>query len=154
MKTTQNTNCVIYARTATGPVTNRNHSIVSQRNLCKRTAKKLGYKIIGTYEDCGIGGIEIKRPALTQLLNQCKQQKVDYLLVSNIDRLTRNPAGYFKLKSQLLRTNTKIVSCQHLEITNSPLLESIFMSVAQWESTMHSQRTHLGIMRQKERRAR
>ncbi|KKQ66947.1 MAG: Site-specific recombinase [Candidatus Daviesbacteria bacterium GW2011_GWA2_38_24] len=153
MKTAHNKTCVIYSRTACTVVDGKDGSILGQRELCMQTAKNFGYEVIGTYEDYGTSGHSTKRTGLTKLLNQYKQQQVDYLLVTHIDRFARNIADYFKLKEQLAQTNTKIVPCLQPELANNPLFESIFMSVAQWESEEHSRRTKLGIIKRKERMA-
>jgi site-specific DNA recombinase len=47
-------------------------------------------KLRGTYIDAGVSGATLERPALRQLLTDCRAGKVGTVLVRDPDRLSRN----------------------------------------------------------------
>jgi site-specific DNA recombinase len=57
-----------------------------------------GWKLIRThYDDGGLSGGTLERPALQQLLADIQARKIDVVVVYKVDRLTRSLADFAKL---------------------------------------------------------
>jgi site-specific DNA recombinase len=55
-----------------------------------RYATRHRLKLRGTYIDAGVSGATLERPALRQLLADCRAGKVHTVLIRDPDRLSRN----------------------------------------------------------------
>src|SRR6516225_705347 len=77
------------------------NSLHAQREACEafiRSQAGEGWKLIKThYDDGGISGGTIERPALQRLLADVRQGLVDVVVVYKVDRLTRSLADFAKM---------------------------------------------------------
>src|SRR6266576_1764852 len=94
--------CAIYTRKSTehnlGLVLS---SLDAQREACEASIKSQadeGWRLVRTrYDDGGLSGASLDRPALQELLDGVRARKVDVIVVYKVDRLTRSLADFAKL---------------------------------------------------------
>jgi DNA invertase Pin-like site-specific DNA recombinase len=77
------------------------NSLDAQREACEAYIKSQaheGWSLIPTaFDDGGLSGASLERPALQSLLEAVRAQKVDIIVVYKVDRLTRSLADFAKL---------------------------------------------------------
>jgi len=77
------------------------NSLDAQREACEayiRSQAGLGWKLISRrYDDGGISGGTMDRPALQGLVEDIKAKSVDVVVVYKIDRLTRSLMDFSKI---------------------------------------------------------
>jgi DNA invertase Pin-like site-specific DNA recombinase len=130
--------CYIYARTAT--ISQYEHSKGRSKNLelqiksCKQFAKENGYEVYKTFFEVA-SGTTFKRKELKKLLNYCKRVQVDALIISKIDRLSRNFSVYQEIREHLTKYSIALISVDDGDLTSpiGNLLGGIQVSVAQYE---------------------
>ncbi|MGQ9847686.1 MAG: recombinase family protein [Bacteroidales bacterium] len=55
------------------------------------------WEIFKVYSDAGYTGVNLHRPALSELLQDIKQWKINIVLAYKIDHLTRSPKDFYQL---------------------------------------------------------
>src|SRR5689334_4643820 len=87
--------CAVYTRKSTDEGLEQDfNSLDAQREACEafiRSQGGLGWKLLSQrYDDGGVSGGTMDRPALQRLLEDIDQRQVDVVVVYKIDRLTRS----------------------------------------------------------------
>ena len=98
------------------------------------------YKV---YKDAGVSAKDIKRPALEQLLDDIKQKKVNTVIVTKLDRITRSLRDLIELMEFFEETNVKFISITQNIDTTGPMgrfMLNLLGSVAQVEREMTAER--------------
>src|SRR5438477_9720499 len=76
-------------------------SLDAQREACEAYIKSQtqeGWRLLPErYDDGGLSGASLARPALQSLLAQVRARKIDIVVVYKVDRLTRSLADFAKL---------------------------------------------------------
>ncbi|WP_259371334.1 recombinase family protein [Parasphingorhabdus cellanae] len=93
--------CAIYTRKSTEDGLEQDfNSLDAQREACAAyilSQASEGWETVSElYDDGGWSGGSMKRPALIQLLDDVKADKVDIIVVYKVDRLTRSLADFAK----------------------------------------------------------
>jgi hypothetical protein len=78
--------------------------IVRQRMLCRRTATWLQVEVVGEFVD--IQPYVSLRPGLHQALETAQKRRLDYLIVSSLDRLASNGDEAFEVAWRLGHAGT------------------------------------------------
>ncbi len=92
---------VIYCRVSTDKQAKEGDSLNHQVKLCRSTAEMSGFEIIEIFSETCTGTMT-KRPALSLLLEFCKNNSVDAVFVSAIDRISRGGVTpYYEIKGSL-----------------------------------------------------
>lgn len=78
----------IYSRTATDPAESTD-ALEAQRAMCWDAATSAGHQVIAEFRDIG-SGRGIDRLGLRHMMTALDKREVDYLIVTNIDRLSRD----------------------------------------------------------------
>jgi site-specific DNA recombinase len=89
------------------------------------------------YDDGGLSGRSMERPALKRLLEDIKAGKVQIIVVYKVDRLTRSLADFAKIVDVLDAQNASFVSVtQQFNTTTSMgrLTLNMLLSFAQFEA--------------------
>ena len=77
-----------------------------------------GWRLIaGRFDDGGLSGASLERPALQALLDQVRAQKIDVIIVYKVDRLTRSLGSILKTlrsRSQCVATPTRYDAVQRI----------------------------------------
>src|SRR5438094_6717657 len=94
--------CAIYTRKSSEEGLEQEfNSLHAQREACEafiRSQRHEGWACLSqAYDDGGISGATMERPALQQLLADIGQGKVDVVVTYKIDRLTRSLADFAKI---------------------------------------------------------
>lgn len=98
------------------------------------------YKI---YKDAGISAKDIRRPALEQLMEDIEQDKVNMVVVTKLDRITRSLKDLIELMEFFENHNTKFISITQSIDTTGPMgrfMLNLLGSVAQVEREMTAER--------------
>ena len=94
--------CAIYTRKSTDDGLEQEfNSLHAQREACEACIKSqrgMGWTALAVaYDDGGLSGGTLDRPALQQLLADIQAPKVDTVVVYKVDRLTRSLADFAKI---------------------------------------------------------
>ena len=140
--------CAIYTRKSTEEGLEQDfNSLDAQREACEayvRSQTGLGWKLRSKgYDDGGISGGTMDRPALQQLLADIKARLVDVVVVYKIDRLTRSLMDFSKIVEVFDNHNVSFVSVtQQFNTTTSMgrLTLNVLLSFAQFEREVTAER--------------
>ena len=140
--------CAIYTRKSTEEGLEQEfNSLDAQREACAAFIASqvgLGWQLIPDhYDDGGISGGTMERPALQRLLADIGEGKVDVVVVYKIDRLSRSLADFAKLVEVFDRNDVTFVSVtQSFNTTTSMgrLTLNILLSFAQFEREVTAER--------------
>lgn len=144
----QRLRCAIYTRKSTEEGLNQDfNSLDAQREACAAyvtSQASLGWKLSPThYDDGGISGGTMERPALKQLLRDIKQGLIDIVVVYKIDRLTRSLMDFAKMVDVFDDKGISFVSVtQQFNTTTSMgrLTLNVLLSFAQFEREVTAER--------------
>src|ERR1700676_3343959 len=94
--------CTIYTRKSSEEGLDQDfNSLHAQREACEAFIKSQageGWRLVKTaYDDGGLSGATMERPALQRLLVDIDQGLVDVVVVYKVDRLTRSLADFAKM---------------------------------------------------------
>ncbi len=101
-------------------------------------------EIFKIYSDAGFTGANINRPALTEMLGDIKQNKINLVTSYKIDRLTRSPKDFYQLIELFEKHGVDFISVTERFDTSTPsgrLLRNIMLTFAQFERELASERT-------------
>jgi site-specific DNA recombinase len=123
------------------------NSLHAQREACEAFIKSQageGWRLLKTaYDDGGLSGGTMERPALRQLLTDIGQGKVDVVLVYKVDRLTRSLADFAKMVEVFDAHGVSFVAVtQQFNTTTSMgrLTLNVLLSFAQFEREVTGER--------------
>ncbi|MEO5376150.1 MAG: recombinase family protein, partial [Alphaproteobacteria bacterium] len=123
------------------------NSLDAQREACEAfvaSQKAEGWLLVpDRYDDGGISGGTLERPALKRLMTDIEVGKVDCVVVYKIDRLTRSLTDFAKLVDVFDRRQASFVSItQQFNTTTSMgrLTLNILLSFAQFEREVIGER--------------
>ena len=140
--------CAIYTRKSTDDGLEQEfNSIDAQREACEAYIKSqigLGWKLVRTrYDDGGISGGTMNRPALRALLADIECKKVDLVVVYKVDRLTRSLTDFARIVDVFDENSASFVSItQQFNTTTSMgrLTLNMLLSFAQFEREVTGER--------------
>ncbi|MBZ0216631.1 MAG: recombinase family protein [Fimbriimonadaceae bacterium] len=140
--------CAIYTRkSTTDGLEQEFNSLDAQREACEAyiaSQAGLGWKTVSTrYDDGGISGGTMDRPALQKLLLDIKDGYVDVVVVYKIDRLTRSLMDFARIVDIFDDQNVSFVSVtQQFNTTTSMgrLTLNVLLSFAQFEREVTAER--------------
>lgn len=133
----------LYVRVSTEEQAINGDSLRTQREELTKYALKNGFHIYGIYEDDGFSATNLKRPALQRLLNDVKNNKINRILITKLDRLSRGVRNYYKILDTLDEHGVfwQTVFEKYDSSTASGRLHiNIMLSVAENESAQTSER--------------
>lgn len=109
-----------------------------------KSQKSEGWSLVEkNYEDAGISGGTLQRPALQELLKDIEGKKVDIIVVYKVDRLSRSLADFAQIIEKLDNSDASFVSVtQHFNTSNSMgrLTLNVLLSFAQFEREVTAER--------------
>lgn len=140
--------CAIYTRKSTEDGLDQDfNSLDAQREACEAyiaSQASLGWRKVKThYDDGGISGGTMERPALLQLLDVIKAGRVDVVVVYKIDRLTRSLMDFARIVDVFDGHDVSFVSVtQQFNTTTSMgrLTLNVLLSFAQFEREVTAER--------------
>jgi DNA invertase Pin-like site-specific DNA recombinase len=140
--------CAVYTRKSSEEGLEQEfNSLDAQRESCEAyiaSQKTEGWLLVpDRYDDGGISGATLERPALQRLLAHIEAHRVDVVVVYKIDRLSRALMDFAKLVEVFDRNNVTFVSVtQSFNTTTSMgrLTLNILLSFAQFEREVIGER--------------
>ena len=142
------TRCAIYTRKSSEDgLEQAFNSLDAQREACAAyiaSQKHEGWVMLpDRYDDGGLSGGTLDRPALQRLLDDVQSGRVDRIVVYKIDRLTRSLADFAKIVDVLNTTGASFVSVtQSFNTATSMgrLTLNMLLSFAQFEREVTAER--------------
>src|SRR5260370_37136261 len=133
--------CAIYTRKSSEEGLEQEfNSLHAQREACEayiRSQRHEGWVCLAHhYDDGGLSGATIERPALQQLLADIRTGKIDAVVTYKVDRLTRSLADFAKIVEIFDQKSVSFVSVtQQFNTTTSMgrLTLNVLLSFAQFE---------------------
>lgn len=145
--------CVGYQRVSTEEQVS-NYSLANQTDYIKKTAQEQNYQLLKIFSDGGYSAKDTNRPGLKEMLSYCKdnRDRVNACVIYKIDRLSRNTADYFTIRTFLKKYGIKVVSCTEPIEDDAPgeFTETLFAAVARFDNAIKSQRTLDGMKKRLE----
>ena len=140
--------CAIYTRKSSEEGLDQEfNSLDAQREACAAyiaSQASLGWKLIPDfYDDGGISGGTIERPALQRLLKDIRDRHVDVVVVYKIDRLTRSLMDFSRIVEIFDASSVSFVSVTQAFNTTSSmgrLTLNVLLSFAQFEREVTAER--------------
>ena len=140
--------CAVYTRVSTDEQACQEYnSLHAQRDASEAfvtSQRAEGWVLVpDRYDDAGISGATLERPALQRLLRDIEAHKVDVVVVYKIDRLSRSLMHFAKLVEVFDANNVTFVSVtQSFNTTTSMgrLTLNILLSFAQFEREVIGER--------------
>lgn len=140
--------CAIYTRKSSEDGLEQTfNSLHAQREACAAyiaSQKHEGWVALPDhYDDDGLSGGSLERPALQQLLEDMRQGRIDQIVVYKIDRLTRSLADFAKIVDTLDAAGASFVSVtQSFNTATSMgrLTLNMLLSFAQFEREVTAER--------------
>ncbi len=140
--------CAVYTRKSSEEGLEQEfNSLDAQREACEAyiaSQKPEGWVLVpDRYDDGGISGATLERPALKRLLADIETRRIDVVVVYKIDRLSRALMDFAKLVEVFDRNNVTFVSVtQSFNTTTSMgrLTLNILLSFAQFEREVIGER--------------
>jgi site-specific DNA recombinase len=86
-----------YIRVSTEEQAKEGISLEAQAERIKALAIAKGWQLTGIIEDRGYSGKNLERPGVKRLIDICKKDKVDIVIVYKVDRLTRRQKNLWHL---------------------------------------------------------
>jgi site-specific DNA recombinase len=147
-KVTPKVRCAVYTRKSSEEGLDMEfNSLDAQREACEAyiaSQKPEGWVLVNDrYDDGGVSGGTLERPALKRLLVDIERGQVDVVVVYKIDRLSRSLMDFAKLVEVFERRNVTFVSVtQSFNTTTSMgrLTLNILLSFAQFEREVIGER--------------
>ena len=140
--------CAIYTRKSTEEGLEQDfNSLDAQREACEAYIKSQQHEgwilIEKQYNDGGFSGGNLDRPALKELFNDIKNDRIDIVVVYKVDRLTRSLLDFAKIVELFDAHSASFVSVtQNFNTTTSMgrLTLNILLSFAQFEREVTGER--------------
>lgn len=140
--------CAIYTRKSTDEGLEQDfNSLDAQREACEayiQSQRGLGWvPVKKRYDDGGLSGGTMERPALQSLLADIDSGKVDLIVVYKVDRLTRSLMDFSKIIENLDASDVSFVSVTQQFNTASSmgrLTLNVLLSFAQFEREVTAER--------------
>lgn len=140
--------CAVYTRKSTDEgLEQAFNSLHAQREACEAYIKSQaheGWKLVkAAYDDGGLSGGTLERPALQRLLAEVAAGRINIIVVYKVDRLTRSLADFVRIVETLDRHGASFVSVtQQFNTTTSMgrLTLNVLLSFAQFEREVASER--------------
>ena len=133
----------LYVRVSTEEQALNGDSLRTQRDELTKYAIANGFHIYNIYEDDGFSATNLKRPALQRLLRDVEQNKINRILITKLDRLSRGVRNYYKVLDILDEHEVywqTIFEKYDSSTANGRLHINIMLSVAENESAQTSER--------------
>jgi site-specific DNA recombinase len=151
--------CAVYTRKSSEEGLEQEfNALHAQREACEafiRSQRGEGWRLIETaYDDGGLSGGTLERPALQRLFADIAQHRVDIVVVYKVDRLTRSLMDFAKIVELFDRHRVSFVAVtQQFNTTTSMgrLTLNILLSFAQFEREVIGERVRDKIAASKQK---
>jgi site-specific DNA recombinase len=135
------------AQVVEGSIESQQHRIRSFVDIKFLQDKSWG-KIIETYIDDGFSAKNTKRPAYQRMIRDIRTGKINFILITDLSRLSRNIADFCLLLKELELYKAKFLSIKEQFDTSTPAGEMMIfnmINLAQFERKQTSERISLNF---------
>jgi site-specific DNA recombinase len=142
--------CAIYTRKSSEEGLEQDfNSLHAQREACEAFIKSQtgeGWRLVKTaYDDGGLSGGTMERPALQRLLEDIRRRLVDVVVVYKVDRLTRSLADFAKMVERTIVALEAVIERGAVHPINTTtsmgrLTLNVLLSFAQFEREVTGER--------------
>ena len=137
----------LYPRVSTEEQAIHGKSIDAQIDALKDFCEKNNMRIVDIYTDAGVSGgkAAFKRPGMSRLLEDVKNDKIDVVLFTKLDRWFRNIQEYFKVQEILDKHGVEWKAIHEDYDTmsaNGRMAITIFLAIAQNEREKGAERVN------------
>lgn len=118
-------------------------SVDAQIKALEEYSKANNYEIVKIYSDAGISARKSykKRPALLEMISDCRLGKIDLILICKLDRFFRSVPDYYAVMEQIGDIPWKAIQEDYeTETANGVFKVNIMLSVAQSEADRTGER--------------
>jgi DNA invertase Pin-like site-specific DNA recombinase len=140
--------CVIYLRVST-----KNQETSNQLQPLKEYVERMGYELVGVYEDFGVSGVKSSRPQLDQMMLDGRRRKFSMILSWSIDRIGRNMSHLCGFVDEMNQLGINLYfHTQSIDTTTSvgKMFFHIISSISTFERELISERIRCGLERCKQ----
>jgi DNA invertase Pin-like site-specific DNA recombinase len=133
----------VYARVSTG----EQNTEVQERSL-REYVNRRGWQLHKIYRDKGISGTKSSRPALDELMKDCRRRSIDVVVVWKFDRFARSLKTLISALENFRALGIDFVSVTEAVDTSLLAGEMLFQmigAVAQFERSLIAERVKAGL---------
>ncbi|CAD5902533.1 recombinase family protein [Carnobacterium maltaromaticum] len=118
---------------------------LQKQSYLEKINRNQDWELVDIYADQGVSGTSIKgRKNFTRMLNDCKLDKIDLIIVKSMSRFSRNQLDFISIYRELKALSNPVgILIENLNIntldTNSELILGIVSIIAQGESEQKSE---------------
>jgi site-specific DNA recombinase len=134
--------CAIYMRVSTEMQVDRS-SLSTQEAQLQEYARHQGWTVVKLLTDAGLSAKDTRRPAFQEMVKLASEGKIDVILVSKLDRVSRNLRDLLELVDNLKTWGVDFVSASQSFDTTKPagsLMLNILGGFAQFEREITAER--------------
>ena len=139
--------CAIYVRVST-----KSQDTSNQLIPLKEYVEKMGYELIGVYEDHGVSGVKASRPQLDQMILDARRRRFSMILTISIDRIGRNMTHLCQFVDEMNQLGINLYfHTQSIDTTQSigRMFFHIISSISTFERELIRERVIAGLERVK-----
>jgi DNA invertase Pin-like site-specific DNA recombinase len=133
----------LYLRVSTGE-----QNTEAQERALREYVQRRGWKVHKIYRDQGVSGASPNRPALNELLRDCRRRSFECLVVFKFDRFARSLSSLIYGLELCRSLGINFVSVTEAVDTSLPAGELVFQmigAVAQFEKSLIAERVKCGL---------
>lgn len=123
-------------------------SLSAQSEKLRQYCELQGWSVVKEYVDAGMSGGTLDRPALQEMMEDCRNGKINVVLVYKLDRLSRSLRDLILTIDEMRKHGVDFVSVTEQIDTTTPvgkLMFHIIGAFAEFERDMIRQRVMLGM---------
>jgi site-specific DNA recombinase len=136
---------VAYIRVSTAQQADGGHSLEAQQAKLETYAAALGLEVVAIEIDAGFSASTAERPGLQRALLRIAAGEAHGILVTKLDRLTRNVRDFVELVEMYFKDGTRSLRSVSETIDTSTvtgrLILNVLMIFSQWEREAAAERT-------------
>ena len=144
-----------YVRVSLEEQAKEGFSIDAQVFAIKKCCVDMGWELVRIYDDPGETGANLDRAGLIELIDDADFKRFDMVVMTDIDRLSRDVADTFTVRKRLAKNGIAMTTTKEPNITSfssgSTLLDSVRAGLAEEERIKIGQRTKTGMAEMKRR---
>lgn len=116
VKNSMPTEAVIYTRVSSRRQLTEGHGNDAQERICRDYAAERGYKIIKVFQEPGISGATLDRPAMQELIAflRSRRNKQTAVVFDDLKRFSRDVGGFWELEKLIKNCGAKLASPKHV----------------------------------------
>jgi DNA invertase Pin-like site-specific DNA recombinase len=144
MSKSETKRCAIYVRVSRAET----QKVDAQEHELREFADRRGWSVYKVYSDEGVSGAKETRPALNQLMSDCRRRQIDVVAVWKFDRFARNVKQLVTSLDEFHSLGIDFCSLREQIDTTTPMGKLVFQilgAVAELERSLIRERTVAGL---------